>query len=90
MPRARIEVAARPAIAPLFGLTSGVDGLVLLDRKADAVPAVRDRRPDAVLLFTNSFQTAFTAWRAGVPERWGYRADWRGPLWDGSTRMRRV
>jgi heptosyltransferase-2 len=37
-------------------------------------------RYGAALLLPNSFQTALAAWRAGIPERWGYRADWRGAL----------
>ena len=32
------------------------------------------------MLLTNSFKTALLARRAGVPERWGYRADFRSPL----------
>lgn len=42
----------------------------------------KDSRPlfDTVILLPNSFHAALTAWRAGVPERWGYRTDWRRPL----------
>ncbi len=80
MPQMKIEVAARPAISPLFGLATGIDAVVVLDKDRDASPIVRERRPDAVLLFTNSFQTALAVWRAGVAERWGYRTDWRGLL----------
>jgi heptosyltransferase II len=35
---------------------------------------------DAALLLPNSFRSALTAKRAGVPERWGYSTDWRGLL----------
>ena len=35
---------------------------------------------DTAILLPNSFQAALTAWRAGIPERWGYRTDWRRPL----------
>ncbi len=39
-----------------------------------------DERPsgfDSVLLLTNSFSSAFRAWRTGIPERIGYRAEGR-------------
>ena len=32
------------------------------------------------ILLPNSFQAAVAAARAGIPERWGYRTDWRGML----------
>jgi heptosyltransferase-2 len=76
MPDAAITVAARPAIAPLFSLVPDVD--------ADAGASVPDNPQhapyDAALLFPNSFHSAWTAYRAHIPERWGYRTDWRGRL----------
>ena len=86
VPAARIDVAARPHIAPLFALAAGVDDVVVIGSGGKAPDVVRGRRASAVLLMTNSFQTALTAWRAGVPERWGYRTDWRGPLLTRSIR----
>ena len=83
LPDATIDIAARRSIAPLFALASGVNDVVVLEKRRgaeDASAVVRRRATDAALLLTNSFQTALTAWRAGVPERWGYRTDWRGPL----------
>jgi heptosyltransferase-2 len=32
------------------------------------------------LLLPNSFDAAWVAWRAGIPERWGYARDGRSPL----------
>ena len=43
------------------------------------VAALRGRFDLGVLL-PNSFGTALVLWRAGVPERWGYATDGRGPL----------
>ena len=83
LPDATIDIAARGGIAPLFALASGVNDVVILEKgrgAEDGSALVRRRACDVALLLTNSFQTALTAWRAGVPERWGYRADWRGPL----------
>jgi lipopolysaccharide heptosyltransferase II len=70
-----LAIAARPAIAPLFSMVSAIDEVVTLD--------TRRRLPgqyDAAILLPNSFSAALLAWRAGIPERWGYRTDWRGPL----------
>jgi heptosyltransferase II len=73
LPKTTIDVFARPSIAPLFRLVRDVDTVVTGD-----VP--RDGKYSAALLLTNSFQTALAARRAGIPERWGYRSDWRSAL----------
>jgi heptosyltransferase-2 len=79
-----IDIAARPSIAPLFKRVAGVNGVVALEGRRgssrDASVTLRDRAYAAAILLTNSFQTALTAWRAGIPERWGFGSDWRGPL----------
>src|SRR5581483_2160259 len=71
MPDAAITVAARPSVAPLFALVPEVD---------DHVDSAHIAGADIALLFPNAFRTALLAWRAGVPERWGYRTDGRGLL----------
>ena len=70
---ARIAVAAQVSIAPLFTLVEGVTEVV-------SVAAVGGRSFDTALLLPNSFHAAFVAWRAGIPERWGYGTELRGPL----------
>jgi heptosyltransferase-2 len=72
-------VAARPPIAPLFELVPGIDEIVVLAGRGDA-DRLRPHAFDAALLLPNSFQTALSLWRAGIPERWGYRTDYRSPL----------
>ncbi len=79
-PDATIDVAARPAVAPLFSLVSGIDRIVTLERRLASAPTLRESGYDVALLFTNSFQTARLAYAAGVAERWGYRADFRSWL----------
>ena len=66
----RIVVSARPSIAPLFSMVTSVH----------EVTGAYTRGHDAVLLLPNSLQAALTAWRTGIPGRWGYRTDCRGPL----------
>ena len=80
-PDASITIAAPPSIAPLFDLVNGV-------RACRCEPSVLGRfvgtTPgsvfDAALLLPNSFHSAVAVFRAGIPKRWGYRTDWRGPL----------
>jgi heptosyltransferase-2 len=80
-----VLVAARRNLAPLFESVPGLAGIVALEgrgrsgRRAD-IDALRAARLDAALLLPNSFHAAWLAWRAGIGERWGYRADARGLL----------
>jgi heptosyltransferase-2 len=45
-----------------------------------AAASLRNGRYAAALLLPNSFNVARLAWSAGIPERWGYRSDFRSPL----------
>jgi heptosyltransferase-2 len=71
-------LAATPAIAPLFEERTSArpDEILTVDGAREA-GQLRDARADAILLLRNSFGSAWTARRAGIPERWGYSADWR-------------
>ena len=71
-PGASLAVAARAAVAPLFSLMRDVE-VVTLPRSGPSPLAGFD----AAILLPNSFHSAMSAARAGVPERWGYAADWR-------------
>jgi heptosyltransferase-2 len=74
-PGATVDVAARPSIAPLFSLVAGVGDV--LD---PAASLLRGRGYETALLLPNSFKSALTARRAGIPARWGYRGELRAPL----------
>jgi len=88
-PDAVITVAARAAVAPLFRLVPHVSEIVVLERPA-SVGRVSSWRAvgaelagggfDTAILLPNSLHAALVAMRAGIPERWGYRAHWRGQL----------
>jgi heptosyltransferase II len=88
-PDVSITIAARPAIAPLFALVPEVDTTVVLAKPAlirDVVgwrglgDALAGGGFDTALLLPNSMQAAVLVSRAAIPERWGYRTDWRGKL----------
>lgn len=86
---AHLAVAARAAVAPLLSMVEGVDEVLTLagrgdwrdgtGRRADA-QQLSAGRFDVALLLPNSFHAAWLVWQAGVPERWGYRADVRSLL----------
>ena len=84
-----VLVAGVPgAFAPLLSAVPAVDQVVplvrtgrrgwrALDAEADAL---RRGGFDLVVLLPNSFGSAWTARRAGIPERWGFAAHWRQGL----------
>ena len=88
-PSAHLAVAARKSVAPLFSMIDGVDAVVTLGGRggwSDVWRMWRDAGAlaagsyDAALLLPNSLHVAILARRAGIPQRWGYRADLRSRL----------
>mgnify|MGYP003345759818 CR=1 FL=1 len=75
-----LDLAARPSIAPLVPLIPGAGRAVVLGARAVSIESIRRGAYDAALLLPNSFASAWLVKAAGVPERWGYRADARGWL----------
>ncbi|MBS1816566.1 MAG: lipopolysaccharide heptosyltransferase II [Acidobacteria bacterium] len=80
MPEATIDVAARPSIAPLIPLIPTVNAAVPLSSRDAGADIIRAGRYDIALLLPNSFASAWMVYRAGVPERWGYRNEFRAML----------
>ena len=78
-PTARLEVLARPWVGELYQAVSEVDAVVE-SRGVRADAAALRGRFDLGVLLPNSFASALTLWRAGIPERWGYATDARGLL----------
>jgi heptosyltransferase-2 len=86
-PSSRLEVLARPWVAGLYAAVPELDGVVESRGTLADAAAIRGRY-DVGLLLPNSFASAFTIWRAGIPERWGYATDGRGALLTRSCRVR--
>lgn len=81
LPAARITVAARPSVAPLFQIVADANEVLTIPRGwRDRASEYAARSFDAAMLFPNSFHAALMVSRARIPERWGYRTDWRGRL----------
>ena len=74
-PGATITIAARPSIAPLFQLVPDVNVTVDVEQLSSANVDF-----EAALLMPNSFRSALLVKRANIPERWGYRTQWRAAL----------
>jgi heptosyltransferase-2 len=68
----RLIVAARSSVSSLFTMARDVDEVIAAD-----MITVRQAAPEIAVLFPNSFASAWLAWRASVPQRWGYAADLR-------------
>ena len=80
LPPGALAVAARPAVAPLFRLVPEVRAITLPARRWPDGRDLTGQRFDAAIALPNSFHAALLLSRARVPERWGYRTDWRGRL----------
>ena len=80
MPSATVDVAARPSVAPLFSMVDGVRQTIVLARGRGDAETIRTGGYAAALLLPNSFNVAHLARQAGIPERWGYRGDFRSLL----------
>jgi lipopolysaccharide heptosyltransferase II len=81
LPGATLAIAAPASIAPLFEeqTPAAQDELLTLRDKHDST-TLRNASFDAALLLPNSFRSAWVARQAGIRERWGYAASFRGPL----------
>ena len=88
-PESTLVVVARRWLAPLYEAVRGVDEVVALEnaggiggaaRRKKNIRSVANAGLELAVLLPNSFSSAWLAWRAGIPERWGYRRDGRGRL----------
>jgi heptosyltransferase-2 len=87
-PEAQLVGVMRPYVAEVLAGSSWFDEVVSYSKRpkpgecsaSETVRRLRSARLDRVLLLTNSFRTAWIAWRTGARERIGYRGELRGPL----------
>jgi heptosyltransferase-2 len=80
LPNSVIDIGVRRSIAPLFALVADVSRVVLIDKGARGLLLNGEGPYEAALLLANSFNSARLVWSAGIPERWGYRGDFRSLL----------
>ena len=84
-------VAAAPSVAPLFDEITAVapQRVITLDQGREAAQ-LREAGADAILLFTNSFRTAWVSRQARIARRLGYRAHGRSLLLTQAVRKPRL
>lgn len=79
---ARLTIAANPAVLPLFQEETPAepDALLAVPDQRKEASILRTGSFDTVVLFPNSFRSAWVARRARIPERWGYAGNLRTRL----------
>lgn len=82
MPETRIAIAAPAAVAPVFEeeISAAPDEVLTIPDRGREATILAAGKFDAALLLPNSFRSAWTARRAGIPERWGFSCSMRGFL----------
>ena len=82
--KATLTLAAPDGFTSLCAAVPGVDDVLALPRGSTwrtwraQRDAIRAGGYHLAILLTNSWGSAWVVAQAGVPERWGYRTDWRG------------
>ncbi|WP_250847022.1 lipopolysaccharide heptosyltransferase II [Aquisphaera insulae] len=87
-PAARLTAVIRPQVAPVLDGNPWFDEVIRAHHKSNRVEErsravlgrLRSGRHDVAVLLPNSFRSAWTAWRAGIPRRIGYVRYGRGLL----------
>ena len=72
---ATLTIAATAPVAALFREVTPVNPNQVIELPAShqaATDVLKRAGPDVVILFPNSFRSAWQARRAGIPQRWGY------------------
>lgn len=85
-----LVIAGRPPLVQLFEEDTGgaPDGILPLEPERET-ERLRASGAGTIVLFTNSFRSAWVASRSGIAERWGYRTAGRGWLLTRSARRPR-
>jgi heptosyltransferase-2 len=87
-PQAHLVGVMRPYVAEVLAGSEWFDDVVTYTKRPgpgecsgrQAIGRLRAAKLDQILLLTNSFRTAWMAWRSGTPERVGYRGEFRSWL----------
>jgi heptosyltransferase II len=79
-PEAEISILAKRWVSAVYEGQGLADRLLVMEDSADLPATLAAEKFDAAILFQNAFHAAWTAWRAGIPERIGYARDGRGAL----------
>ncbi len=70
-------VLAKPHLAPLLGLVPAVSEVIVRGTTAQSIARIRESHCREAFILPNSFRSAWLPYRAGLPARYGYRANLR-------------
>jgi heptosyltransferase-2 len=86
-PDAHISLLVKPWVAEIFSGNPDVDEIIPYDAKFNGIAGkfrltkvLRESRFDTAILLQNAFDAALITWLARIPERIGYKRDFRGLL----------
>ena len=86
-PESHLAVLAKPWVADIYRLFSGVDEIIIFESRFDTPSGIfrlagqlKKRKFDAAILLQNAIEAAIIALAAGIPLRAGYDTDARGLL----------
>lgn len=87
-PEGKLVGIMRPYVADVLGGNTWLDEQIIYEKSAtrfglprnDVIQNLRSARLDQIVLLTNSWRTAWIAWRSRTPERVGFRHDARSLL----------
>jgi heptosyltransferase-2 len=72
-----VVTLAKPHLEPLLRLSAAVRETVPRSEAAETLERLRAARCDEAVILPNSFRSAWLAYQAGIPKRWGYAGDLR-------------
>ncbi len=83
-PDAHISLLVKPLVAEIFKGNPHINEIILYDDRFNSIMGrfklarmLKARGFSTAILLQNAFDAAFITWLAGIPERIGYRRDWR-------------
>jgi heptosyltransferase-2 len=86
-PKAHIAVLAKPWVADIYKLFTGIDEVIIYENKYDNALGVlrlanllKKSKFDLAILLQNAIEAAIITFTAGIPLRAGYNSDGRGIL----------
>ncbi len=91
-PDAHISLLVKPWVAEVFKESPDIDEIILYETthkgirgKLKLAKKLRQEKFDIAILLQNAFDAALITWRAGIPERIGYKRDGRSFLLTNSV-----
>jgi heptosyltransferase-2 len=86
-PGSHISLLVKPWVSEIFRESNDIAEIILYNNqfkgfsgKLKLAKKLRQNKFNIAILFQNAFDAAFISWLAGIPERIGYKRDWRGFL----------